>query len=71
MRDLFEDLQSLLGCAYISDIRYSLFQGRALMKIVNLEQYPLTALEDAAEYLFGEKQEFADYRAAKQFFGGR
>lgn len=71
MRDLFEDLRNLLGCDYVSDIRFALGRGRALMAVLNLELYPLDALEDAAAYLFGEKPEFADYPAARRFFCGR
>ena len=71
MRDFFEDLKYMLGCEYISDIRFAHGQIRALLGKMKLEQYSLTSLEDAVEYLFKEKIKFADYKSAKDFFCGK
>lgn len=69
--DIFEDLKSVVGCVYISDMRHEPFAGaaRAAVFALRLEKYRLKQLEDLSEYLYGEKTEFASYETAKSFFG--
>ena len=67
--DIFEDLRDLIGCEYISDLtaRYNK-DARRIAGTMNLERYPLSQLNDLYEYLYGEKKNFPDSRAANKAF---
>ena len=67
--DIFEDLRDLIGCEYISDLtaRYNK-DARRIAGTMNLERYPLSQLNDLYEYLYGEKKNFPDSRAASEAF---
>lgn len=69
-RDIFEELQSRVGCDYISDLRTEPYRMEAKQYAgkMNLEPYELRTLSDLAEYLYGEKQPFETHAQAKAFF---
>ena len=69
-RDLFEELRELVGCTYISDLRYSPWREQARMTIARMElsEYSLTALCDIAEYLYGGNTSFSSVSAAQDYF---
>ena len=71
-RDLFEELRELLLCCYISDMRNEPFRSAAKETLagMQLRDYPLRALSDAAEYLYGVNLKFDDYAQAEEFFRG-
>lgn len=68
--DLLEKLKENIGCAYISDLRFAPWRERARSAIaeLDLQTYPLTALSDAADYLYGEARVFAGVYAAQTYF---
>ncbi len=70
MMDMFEYLRKMLGCEYISDLRYEPYKTRAqrLLATVPLEGYPLEVLSDLAEYLYGSKNRFETIPQAIAFY---
>jgi len=72
-RDLFEELKNIVRCECISDMRYPPWTERARRAIAQMEldAYPLSALSDAAEYLYSEKLSFASSSAAQTYFRTR
>lgn len=72
-RDLFEELKRVVRCEYISDLRYSPWREQAKKAIaaMDLSEFSLFALNDAAEYLYGEKQVFAISADAQEYFRKR
>ena len=72
-RDLFEELKWIVRCAYISDLRYSpwLDQARQVIAAMDLREFSLFALNDAAEYLYGETLDFASNADAQVYFRKR
>lgn len=71
--DVFEELRDALGCCYISDLRFPAYLGAARETIsgFDLSRYPLSALSDMAEYLYGRKLCFDTREDARHFFAGR
>lgn len=69
-RDLFEDLKSIVRCEYISDMRYSpwIELARNAITWIDLNEYSLFELNDAAEYLYAEKIYFINSSAAHEYF---
>ena len=70
--DLFEDLRVQLMCSYISDMRFEPYKSAAKDALITktLSEYPLQALDDAAEYFYGVNLKFKDYAQAIAFFRG-
>lgn len=70
MKDLFEFLRVATKSDYINDMRSGInnYCARELMKTVKYENYPLSVLSDAAEYLYGKKTDFKSAEEAKKFF---
>ncbi len=68
--DLFEDIRSVLGLDYVSDIRFAPNTKRAIfaLKMADLCKYPLSQLSDMANYIAGHSEPFADYKSASAFF---
>lgn len=67
---LLERIREVAGCAYISDLvrdGYNDKARRALRKI-DISEYSLSELADAAEYIFSEKVSFGSESEAKEFF---
>ncbi len=69
-RDVFEDLQSKIGCDYITDMKYSPYYEAAKRYVtwLDLREYPLRQLSDLAEYLYATKEQFETYEQAIAFF---
>jgi len=69
-RDIFEELKGIVHCEYISDLRYSpwLEQARMAIAAMDLSEFSLFVLNDAAEYLYGEKPTFASCADAQEYF---
>lgn len=68
--NLIERIKEAVGCEYISDLRaedYNAEAKKALLSI-NLEEYPLSELSDAADYIFSKKTGFASLDEAEEFF---
>ena len=72
-RDLFEELKRIVRCDYISDLRYSPWreQARKAIAAMDLSEFSLFAINDAAEYLYGEKLAFASSAEAQVYFRKR
>lgn len=53
MRDLFEDLYILVGCEYISDMKFEPYLSKAkkALQTMNLSVYPQQQLDDLHMYL--------------------
>ncbi len=68
--DLFEEIKTAVCAEYISDIRTPRYRdgARKIMRVIDLSDYPISQLEDMSEYLYGEKQSFADVESAKAYF---
>ncbi len=68
--DLFEDIRSVLGLDYVSDIRFAPNTKRTIsaLKMADLCKYPLSQLSDMANYIAGHSEPFADYESASAFF---
>lgn len=71
--DIFEELRDTLGCCYISDLRSPAYlaAARETISAFDLSRYPLSALSDMAEYLYGRKLCFGTREDARHFFAGR
>lgn len=56
--DLFEDLRKKVECMYISDMRFSPYNGIARHEFsrMDLSKYPAEMLLDAVQYLYGESE---------------
>ena len=72
-RDLFEELKRVVRCEYISDLRYSpwLRQARRAIAKMELREFSLFSINDAAEYLYGEKPAFVSSADAQEYFRKR
>ena len=68
--DIFKKLKMIVGCEYISDLRFDCIHQRACKEICNMSLYPYpkSQLEDMAHYLYGEKANFKDIYSAECFF---
>ena len=68
--DLFERLRQAVGCAYVSDLRFSPYRETAKREAgkLDLGAYPLPVLEDLTEYLYGGRRRFEDSAQAADFF---
>ncbi len=68
--DLFEDVKSKVGCLNISDLLRGQYRSEAIrtMRKHEVTAYPLSSLEDMADYLFDEKVYFADHEEAHRYF---
>lgn len=51
--DIFEDMQEIIGCDYISDLPQYGYQILHEIKSLNLSQYDKKQLEDFSAYVFG------------------
>ena len=69
--DLLEDIRTIIGCAFISDLRYEPFNDRAkkLISIIDLEAYPFADITDAVAYLFFSEGIFESIQQIKEFIG--
>lgn len=56
--DIFEKIKNVLGCEYISDLRFSPRSSRAknIIKDLDLDVYSFVELNDLVFYLYGETQ---------------
>ena len=70
MMDIFEYLRKMMECQYISDLRYEPYKTRAqkLLITVPLDECPLEALSDLAEYLYGRESGFQSIPQAIAFY---
>lgn len=70
--DLFEDLRALLGCEFISDLKFLPWNDQALRLTsrMKLTRYSLHALSDLYHYLTGKHVSFDDHEQARQCFHG-
>lgn len=52
--DLLEFLQYILGCTYISDLRFEPYNTKAkvLLKNIKLRKYSLKQIKDTIQYLY-------------------
>ncbi len=68
--DLFEDVRRALTVSQVSDIRLlsNSKNAKALLAGSDLSLYPLSQLNDMAEYLYMAKRDFADINEAQEFF---
>lgn len=69
-KDLFEIVAKRLNCTYMSDFKYAPKRQSALKLISEMElgDYPLSSLEDMADYLLDEKVHFIDTDEAHRYF---
>lgn len=68
--DLFEVVKMKTGCLNISDMRSGVWNSEAIrvMRRQELTPYPLSVLEDMADYLFSENIHFTDHEEAHLYF---
>ena len=68
--DLFDLIHSKVGCLMLSDIKFEPYRSCACekLKTINLSDYPLSQLQDLAQYLFDEKVIFSDYSEVNEYF---
>lgn len=68
--DIFEELRKILGCTYISDLRYAPYRREAIgsVSLLNLEDYPTEQLSDLSEYLTDKKVSFETTEQAIKYF---
>lgn len=68
--DIFDALIRCVGCEYISDLRFgpNNLKARNCLAETDLNMYPLSALSDAATYIFGKEIHFSSVEDAKNFF---
>lgn len=71
-RDLLEFLHGILGCIYLSDLALEPYNTRAkmLLRYLDLTRFPLKELNEAAAYLYRDKQDFTCYEQANAYFSG-
>lgn len=67
--DLLEDVRTVIGCEFITDLRYEPFNDRArkLMAVIDLELYPFPDVLDAVSYLFFSERHFEGIQQVKEF----
>lgn len=70
MLELLDTLRKILGCTYLSDLRYTPFNqlARQEMQRQDLQRFSLTELSEVARYLWETTTVFTDYTEAKHFF---
>ncbi len=58
-KELFETIKEMVGCEYISDLRYGKSNKAAqqVLKNINLNKYTVSDLTAAAKYILGESIE--------------
>ena len=68
--ELLEKLRNRLGCLYISDLRYEPYKllAKQELQTLNLQEYTLRVLTDAAQYLYETNTHFESYAEAAHFF---
>lgn len=68
--DIFEDLKDRVCCEFISDMNYSPYRENAkrIMRMIDIQPYPLNDLSDLAAYLYSYEEKFEDYEQAFAFF---
>ena len=60
--DVFEKLKVVVGCDYISDLRFEphLTKAKELLKTMSVEKCSIAELNDIADYFYGEHFDSAD-----------
>jgi hypothetical protein len=55
--DIFEFLKYILGCEYISDLKFEPYNTKAkiILKFLNLKKYPKNQIRDIFKYLYNTK----------------
>lgn len=68
--ELLEKLRKRVGCLYISDLRYEPYKllAKQELQALNLQEYTLRELTDAAQYLYEANAHLESYAEAAQFF---
>ena len=68
--ELLEKLRNRLSCLYISDLRYEPYKllAKQELQTLNLQEYTLRELTDAAQYLYEANTRFESYEEAAHFF---
>lgn len=67
---IFEKVQEMIGCECLSDIKFKPYIKKTLNALcdIKLADYPISELEELAEYIFGDKQTFECAYDAECFF---
>lgn len=68
--DIFETLKNILGCEYISDMKFEPYRTKAkeALKSMDLSILSLSDLKDIAQYLY-EKTDFKSKDDILQYLG--
>ena len=68
--DIFETLKNILGCEYISDMKFEPYRTKAkeVLKSMELSILSLSDLKDIAQYLY-EKTDFKSKDDILQYLG--
>lgn len=68
--DLFEKLWKMVGCDFMSDMKFAPYNrvAKILLRDIKLTDYTLKELSDMTEYLYKTKIQFHDYSEANDFF---
>ena len=69
-KDLFEMIKNAVGCEYISDLRFGMNNRKAqvFLRNADIENYSLSVLSDAAQYIFSTNIKFSSKGEATGFF---
>lgn len=51
--DIFDDVYAMVGCDYISDLRYNQFTIFHILEHMDLSLYSCENLDDFSDYVFG------------------
>ena len=67
---IFEKLKEMTGCENILDIKFKPNISRVLNALceIKLSDYPVSELQELAEYIYGEKQKFECAYDAECYF---
>jgi hypothetical protein len=57
--NLLEFLKYILGCTYISDLRFEPYNTKAklILQFLNRKEYSISQIKDALEYLYNNKNQ--------------
>lgn len=61
-KDLFEDIRKIVGCVFISDLRFKKEQVLKVIEILPLMEYTDRQKKDFCEYIFGIHIEYSKFK---------
>lgn len=70
IRDVFEELTDKAADGIMSNLKYMPWKKEALEELskMDMSQYPMSSLNELADYMFSEKQKFVKAEEASKYF---